>query len=164
MILLSSNNQVGINPFFPIFITERYKKISAVDWKHYQKLLPFFVIINSFFSASFAYLYQIQFPNPPEVLYSVLNLCVLLYVVIRLKYGKRMIVIETGEKMKTTVAPMVVWLDYISIGSMFFLLASVGLSRTDSTLMYILFTIMRVFFLAYSFLPILNYIKYKHKK
>lgn len=162
MILLSSEKQVGINPFFPIFVTKRYKKIPAVEWKQYQKLLPFFIMVNSFFSSAFAYLHHINSADYPELVYSVLNACVLFYIFIRLRYGKRMVIIETGEKMKTIVAPMVVWLDYISIGSMFFLLASVGLDRTDSSLMYFIFTIMRVFFLIYYFLPILNYIKYKN--
>jgi hypothetical protein len=163
MILLSARSGSGINPFFPLFVTEKYRNISVLEWNQYRRLLPLFILANSICALAFA----LFAANPVEpgihAANTIANVAVFAYIFARLRFGRRTIIVDTRPGLDKRVAPFVVWLDYISLGAMFFLLASVGAMRTESDFMRMFFSAMKLFFLVYSFLPLLNYMKYRSK-
>jgi len=61
-----------------------------------------------------------------------------------------------------TVAPSIVWLDYISIGAMFVFVGNLGMLRAEPySFMKFVFIFIEGFFAFYSFVPLLNYLKYR---
>ncbi|MFZ6676212.1 hypothetical protein [Undibacterium sp. Xuan67W] len=161
MLLLSSQNEVGINSFFPLIVSKKYRKISAIEWSHYRRFLPLYVIANSIISTILLFLIQNSANSNFDSIYTVISALELIYVFCRLNFGRKMIELDSRTNLTVCVAPYIVWLDYISTGAMFILTAKIGLLSTESDIMAAIFHVMKIFFLAYSFLPLLNYLKYR---
>ncbi|MES2297195.1 MAG: hypothetical protein V4582_09135 [Pseudomonadota bacterium] len=159
MIILSTPGGSGINALFPILVTDKHRSIPVVEWQHYRRCLPFFLLANSAIAIGFSVL--MQSPDSAESMYAAMNFLLLAYVCLRLKFGRRLITIDTAPPLQKTVAPFTVWLDYVSMGAMFVMMATSGLRRTDSEFMVVFFICMKYFYIAYSLLPALNYLKFR---
>ena len=161
MILLCANRVSGVNPFFPLFVNEKSRTIAVIEWDQYRRLLPIFVIVNSFLTIALVVIQGGSSGSVFDIGTSLANVLVFLYVVLRLKFGRRMITIQGQSGLIAAVAPIAVWLDYFSLGTMFFLLFSADYDRTDSGFMRTVFIGLEIFFSIYAFLPVLNYLKYR---
>lgn len=161
MLLITTKDISGINPFFPIFFTKKLQKISVMEWDCYRRFLPFYVIFNNIITGIFIFLLSEQNAHLFDLIYPVANGLVFLYIIFRLNFGRQIKFIEANSNTTITKAPYIVWLDYMSIGAMFVFTASVGIKFTESQFMYYVFSTVKIFFLGYSFLPLLNYLIYR---
>lgn len=161
MILLSTDKGIGINPFFPILIKDKKQNILVIDWNHYKRLLPLFVVINSSIALVLLYLGSNQNAEFFDTYYPDVCYAQLAYAFLRLKFGRRLITLNTKYGVSTSIAPSIVWLDYISVGAMFVITAKIGLARTESDFLRVLYFFLLLFFITYSLLPIANYYWYR---
>lgn len=96
MILLTAPDGSGINPFFPLLVTERYRKIPVIEWIQYRRLLPLFILVNSICAGAFVITCRHPAGNSYDFLYTLANFATLAYVVCRLRFGRRMTTIDSS--------------------------------------------------------------------
>ena len=161
MIILSTPEGSGINSFVPSIFSSLGKKLPVQE--SYRRRVPFFLLVNVIIGLLLFYLWQCKADSDSDRAYSFINPIILLYIVLRMKFGKHIITITVRQdNCNRRVAPVTVWLDYISLGVMFFLMGTVSAERNaDNEILLGVFEGIRVFFFIYALLPFMNYAAYR---
>jgi hypothetical protein len=157
MIILSSSHKRGFNPFIPAIFSGEGKSMRLIEWNHYKKLSPVFLLINTVFICLLLHSWMHAGEPLANRIYALMGPAVLVYVLCRLRFGRKTIEVRIDKGISRSVAPYQVWLDYISLGAVFFLVGTINAERADNQAMYLIAMGMKIFYSLYAFLPFLNY-------
>ena len=165
MILLSDDKDVGINLFYPAFLKFRNgREIPVVDWSQYRELVPTFVACNFLISALLICTKYFSETEYFEGLGNLTGVLLLSYIVFRMKFAHRIKKLKVSAETVQLVAPKIVWLEYTSMGIMFFLVGYFGALKSDTdVLMKPIFVFMQCFYSIYAVLPFLNHFFFSKK-
>jgi len=166
MILLHAGDKVGFSPRFPIFRPFRNNEyLTVVDWKKYVATARLFVLANFLLMALVA---AFQLSTTRSNYSSAVDLLVIpfpAYVILRLYLLQKSATrIETPYAAVMTVAPRVVWADYISFGLLYIVLYEYRLTFDEGSGQLAFDRAMQIFFAAIGVLPLANYLAWKWRK
>jgi hypothetical protein len=163
MLIISAQAGSGINALFPLFISNRERTISAVEWKRYRKLAPVFLVVNVAYCLLLAGLLIVQDSDQRDSYFSITVPVLFVYTFCRVKLLQKRIKLQVSKSMKKDVAPPIVWAEYFSFGLALVLVQSVSLSLDSDPGMQMFLIALQVFFALYAMLPVLNYLGYRRQ-
>lgn len=163
MLVITNEDGSGINSFFPILLGKYKGNIFVADWKRYRLFARLYVLINVAFCIFFAAMLTRHDSERVEKIYALVNPGLFLYAFWRVKFGQKRVKLSLAKGVHRAVAPLIVWLDYLSFSVALILTQSVGLALESDFLLRQFLVLLQVVFGLYGALPIMNYLEFRRE-
>lgn len=167
MVLILTRQGAGINPFFPLLISPARRYIRVIDWLHYQRWLPWLLGANCSLVAAFFFLAVQDDLDAWTGLYTLASFLQFGYIGWRVCTVRKTATLDLQQGAIATGAPLVVWLESMTLAAGFLMAAQTGLRIAESSADFLLFGIMEVFCFALLLMPVLNFLmlgRYRSKQ
>lgn len=166
MVLILTREGAGINPFFPFLISPARRYIRVVDWLHYQRWLPWLLGANAGLLTVFFFLAMQESPEQWTDVYTLASCAQFGYIGWRIFSVRKTTILDLKQGAIAAGAPLVVWLETMSLAAGFLMAAQTGLRFAESGADHWLFWLMEVFCAVLLLMPLLNFLtlgRYKKK-